>query len=126
MPTLVEIITSVTEQLDSDPRKPVVAFSRNDSMKLLTLLTMLKNLIDKGEDKTPSQLAAIQAQRADAFERKCNQLTTALHRAMGLIDQLVNENGRLCAATKEPPAVELFAAKHAFDEAMKKLLEDQP
>ncbi|MET0724207.1 MAG: hypothetical protein ABWY64_25740 [Tardiphaga sp.] len=60
------------------------------------------------------------------FSEKCSAFTTAMLKAMALIDELVRENGRLCAASDQPPDVRLFAAKNSFDTAMKKLLGEQP
>jgi hypothetical protein len=57
---------------------------------------------------------------------KCNSFTQAMLKAMALIDELIRENGRLCAASDQPPDVRLFAAKNSFDTAMKKLLGEQP
>ena len=56
---------------------------------------------------------------------KCSQFTRALGTALTLIDELMRENGRLCAASSEPPNVKLFTAKNSFDAAMKKLLRDE-
>ena len=88
---------------------------------------------------TIAQAAAFQAQHADASAReadeqqqraemlteKCSQFTRALGTALTLIDELMRENGRLCAASSEPPNVKLFTAKNSFDAAMKKLLRDE-
>ena len=68
--------------------------------------------------------ADAQMQRADALDAKCTQFTNALMRAMSLIDELLRENARLCAASGDPPSVRLFAAKASFDVAMHKLLGD--
>lgn len=68
--------------------------------------------------------ADAQMQRADALDAKCTQFTNALMRAMSLIDELLRENARLCAASDDPPSVRLFAAKASFDVAMHKLLGD--
>jgi beta-phosphoglucomutase-like phosphatase (HAD superfamily) len=73
---------------------------------------------------TLAQAAALQAQRTDALERKGESFTKALLSAMSLVDQLLQENVRLCAASNEPPPIQLFAAKNSFDTAMKKLLGD--
>lgn len=85
----------------------------------------------KRDRVTLSQVAALQAQEADAqaryaktLEQKCEQFTAALMRSMSLIDELLRENARLCAASNEPPSVKLFAAKNSFDVAMHKLLGD--
>jgi DNA repair exonuclease SbcCD ATPase subunit len=81
---------------------------------------------------TLAQSAALQAQEADArgryakkLEQKCEQLTEALMKAMTLVDEMLRENGRLCAASGDPPNVRLFAAKASFDTAMHKLLGDE-
>jgi DNA repair exonuclease SbcCD ATPase subunit len=81
---------------------------------------------------TLAQTAALQAQEAEAraryaqkLEQKCDQLTNALMKAMTLVDELLRENGRLCAASGDPPNVRLFAAKSSFDTAMHKLLGDE-
>jgi hypothetical protein len=73
---------------------------------------------------TAKGAAALQAQRTDALERKGESFTKALLSAMSLVDQLLQENVRLCAASNEPPPIQLFAAKNSFDTAMKKLLGD--
>jgi hypothetical protein len=59
-----------------------------------------------------------------ALTDKCTSLTNALMRSMSLIDELLRENARLCAASGDPPNVRLFAAKASFDAAMHKLLGD--
>ena len=78
------------------------------------------------DSTTLAQAAALQAQRADEVERearrKSEMFTKVLLSAMGLIDELLRENSRLCAASNEPPSVRLFAAKNSFDIEMKKLL----
>lgn len=66
-----------------------------------------------------------QQQRAEMLTEKCSQFTRALGTALTLIDELMRENGRLCAASSEPPNVKLFTAKNSFDAAMKKLLRDE-
>lgn len=71
-----------------------------------------------------SQAAALQAQNADKLDMKCTQFTNALLRSMSLIDELLRENARLCAASGDPPNVRLFAAKNSFDVAMHRLLGD--
>jgi len=72
-----------------------------------------------------AQEADAQARRASELEHKCEQFTAAILRAMTLIDELVRENGRLCAASDAPPPITLFAAKTSFDAAMKALLGDE-
>ena len=84
----------------------------------------LKRTQMSAETVTLAQAAALQAQRADALEHKGTQLTKALNTAMLLIDELVTENARLCAASNTPPPIRLFAAKSSFDAAMKTLLGD--
>lgn len=85
-----------------------------------------------------ARITALQTQEADAaarfanateekrwvLEQKCQQFTKALMTAMHLIDQLVTENGRLCAASNTPPPIQLFTAKRNFEIEMKKLLGD--
>jgi hypothetical protein len=65
-----------------------------------------------------------QQQRAEALDYKCTQFTEALLKGMTLVDELLRENGRLCAASGDPPSVRLFAAKAAWDVAMHRLLGD--
>lgn len=72
-----EFIADINRQLDLAPDS-TVTFSRDDAYSLLSRLTLLKNLIDKGEDKTPAQIASLMVQRADAAERKTDRLIEAL------------------------------------------------
>lgn len=74
---------------------------------------------------TMAQAGALQAQRADKLERGTALLTNALLRAMGLMDELMRENGRLCALSPDPPDMTLFTAKANFDTAMHELLGEQ-
>jgi hypothetical protein len=87
-------------------------------------IEQLKHNQISADHVTLAQAAAIQVQRADALSRKCDQLTEALLKAMSLVDELLRENTRLCAASDQPPDVKLFAAKHSFDGAMHKLLSE--
>jgi hypothetical protein len=96
----------------------------NEISRLKAEIERLKHTQISADHVTIAQAAALQAQRADALERKVDQLTKALNTAMILIDELVSENGRLCAASNTLPPVRLFAAKNSFDVAMKKLLSE--
>ena len=62
-----------------------------------------------------------------ALTEKSEKFTKALLSAMTLVDELLRENSRLCAASDQPPSVRLFAAKNSFDHEMQKLLgEERP
>ncbi len=81
---------------------------------------------------TVAQVAAFQAQEADAQRRysdkvdvKNQQLTEALTKAIGLQDALLTEMGIMQRELGRPPSLQLMAAKHNFDAAMKVLLKDE-
>ena len=76
-----------------------------------------------------AQAAALQAQEADArgryakkLEQKCEQLTGALTKAIGLQDALLTEMGVMQRELGRPPSLQLLSAKHNFDAAMRVLL----
>jgi len=90
--------------------------------------TVGQQLIEALQDIERLQKALeISCQNVVTLTNKCTAYTNAIMRAMTLIDELVRENGRLCAASDNPPPITLFAAKSSFDLAMKTLLgEDRP
>ena len=50
-------------------------------------------------------------------------MNRTLEAAMRLINELLTGLARLCAASNEPPPIQIFAAKKALDQSVQKLFD---
>lgn len=122
--TPAEFIDDINRQLDLANDSKVI-FTRDDSFSLMTQLNILRNLQDRGQDKTAAQAAVYHVARADALDAKNQLLIKALNSALILQDSMLNEIRRLASSGANLDGIvplQLSAAKNSFDRDMKKLL----